>query len=177
MAQNNNVLAPVPLILTLTLDESSQAYFNELREQYFPSELNHLQAHLTLFHHLPGEEKPALTACLEKVAANYQRLVLKVTEVKMIGRGVTYRLENKTLMQLHRQLVKKWKDWLTPQDRQKLWPHITVQNKVTRAKAQGLHRKLANDFTPFTVYGMGLQLWEYQGGPWKAQQAFSFTQK
>lgn len=177
MVQKSNAHTLPPLILTLTLDESSQAYFNELRKQYFPPERNHLEAHLTLFHHLPGEEMPALTAHLEKVAADNHRLVLEVTEVKMIGRGVAFRLENEMLIKLHGQLFKEWKDWLTPQDRQKLWPHITVQNKVTKAKAQGIHRKLVNDFTPFTVYGTGLQLWEYRGGPWKAQQIFSFAQK
>lgn len=177
MAQKNIVQAPPPLILTLTLDESSQAYFNELREQYFPPERNHLEAHLTLFHHLPGEEKTALTERLEKAASDNHRLVLEVIEVKMIGRGVAYRLENKTLMKLHHQLVKDWKEWLTPQDRQKLWPHITVQNKVTKAKAQGLRDTLSESFEPFTIYGTGLKLWEYRGGPWKAIQEYYFAEE
>ena len=111
---------------------------------------------------------------LEEVAAAYPSFSLEVTEVKMIGRGVAYKLESELLMKLHRQLAKVWQDWLTPQDRQKLWPHITVQNKVEAAKARALHEKLAESFAPFTVRATGLKLWEYKGGPWEWIKSFSF---
>lgn len=166
--------ATSPLILTLALDEGSQTFFNQLREQYFPPERNHLEAHLTLFHHLPGDEREGISAHLSGVAREYTTLHLAASEVKTIGRGVAYKLENKSLMQLHRQLAKQWQDWLTPQDRQKLWPHITVQNKVDSAKARRVHEKLATGFEPFTVYGTGLKLWAYQNGPWKWLEDFSF---
>ncbi|WP_460504174.1 2'-5' RNA ligase family protein, partial [Hymenobacter agri] len=57
-----------PLILTLALDAASQAYFNDLRTQHFPPKINYLAAHLTLFHHLPGTEQPAVAARLQAVA-------------------------------------------------------------------------------------------------------------
>jgi len=44
-----------PLILTLKLDEESQAFFDKQRALYFPPERNFLKAHLTLFHQLPDE--------------------------------------------------------------------------------------------------------------------------
>ena len=47
--------APAPLILTLALDADSQAHFDALRKQHFPPAINYLAAHLTLFHHLPGQ--------------------------------------------------------------------------------------------------------------------------
>lgn len=163
-----------PLVLTLALDENAQTFFNRLREQHFPAERNYLQAHLTLFHHLPGEESEAIKTHLYEVAAANDTLPLSVTEVKMIGRGVAYKLENEELMKLHRQLSRRWQEWLTPQDQQKLWPHITVQNKVDPAKARALHRKLSVDFEPFTAYGTGLKLWAYQNGPWEWLQTFDF---
>lgn len=163
-----------PLILTLALDDKSQQFFDELRERYFPPERNYLQAHLTLFHHLPGHQKQSIEAYLSEIASRHEPLSLEVSEVKMIGRGVAYKIESKTLISLHRQLAKAWKEWLTPQDRQKLWPHITVQNKVEPAKARALHEKLAENFEPFTANGTGLKLWEYQSGPWKWFEGFSF---
>jgi len=163
-----------PLILTLALDKKVQVFFDSLRKKHFPPERNYLQAHLTLFHHLPGDQKQGIITKLEEVAAAYPSFSLEVTEVKMIGRGVAYKLESELLMKLHRQLAKVWQDWLTPQDRQKLWPHITVQNKVEAAKARALHEKLAESFAPFTVRATGLKLWEYKGGPWEWIKSFSF---
>jgi 2'-5' RNA ligase len=163
-----------PLILTLALDESSQTFFDSLRGKYFPPDRNYLQAHLTLFHHLPGKESAAISEYLAKVASEYERMALEVTEVKMIGRGVAYKIENDALIKLHRQLAQKWQAWLTPQDQQKLWPHVTVQNKVDPAKARALYEKLAENFEPFTAFGTGLKLWVYRGGPWEWLQTFPF---
>jgi len=59
-------LSPAPLILTLTLDEASQAFFDEQRRQYFPPKINYLSAHLTLFHALPGAEYDAIAAYLAR---------------------------------------------------------------------------------------------------------------
>jgi len=158
----------------MALDEKSQTLFNNLRKQYFPPERNYLQAHLTLFHHLPGSEHQAIKAYLSEIAVRSEIFSLDVTEVKMIGRGVAYKIENDELKKLHRQLSHKWQAWLTPQDQQKLWPHITVQNKVDPAKARALYKKLSEDFESFTAYGAGLKLWAYQGGPWEWLETFPF---
>ena len=44
-----------PLIVTLKLDAASFARLDGLRRTHFPAAINRLSAHLTLFHHLPGE--------------------------------------------------------------------------------------------------------------------------
>lgn len=79
----------VPLIVTLTLDTAAQAFFNRLRHQYFPPERNFLQAHLTLFHHLPPNEK-SIVATLENISAHQLPLQLSTVKVVSIGRGVAY---------------------------------------------------------------------------------------
>lgn len=163
-----------PLVLTLRLDDDSFRFFNELRKQHFPPERNHLDAHLTLFHQLPGAEVDRIEADLERVSQQYRPIGLSVKEVRLLGKGVGYRLESKLLQQLHRQLQKQWQAWLTPQDQSKLWPHVTVQNKVSADEARGLFVQLANNFEPFAATGTGLQLWEYRGGPWEARREFSF---
>jgi hypothetical protein len=53
-----------PLIVTLKLDADTFARFERLRREHFPAKLNHLSAHLTLFHHLPGEERDRVEADL-----------------------------------------------------------------------------------------------------------------
>ena len=59
---------PEPLIVTLLLEEAAQQRFDRLREQHFPPERNHLAAHVTLFHALPGEQLDAVRADLAAAA-------------------------------------------------------------------------------------------------------------
>jgi len=164
-----------PLILTLTLDAESQTFFDEQRRRYFPPKINYLSAHLTLFHALPGAEYDAIVADLTAVtAAQPTGLALRATGLKFMGRGVMYTLDNPQLPALHRDLQKRWEPWLTPQDRQGLRPHITVQNKVDPAVARALHEELSAGFQPFDATGTGLALWAYKGGPWELRQQFGF---
>ena len=57
-----------PLVVTLLLEESAQARFDRLRAEHFPAERNHVQAHVTLFHALPGEHGDAVAADLAAAA-------------------------------------------------------------------------------------------------------------
>ncbi|MBT9392752.1 2'-5' RNA ligase family protein [Hymenobacter sp. NST-14] len=164
-----------PLIVTLLLDEAAQQQFDALRQAHFPPARNFLQAHVTLFHHLPGPEYAAVAAELGRLAQATPLLNVRVTGLRFLGQGVAYSLENDVLRQLHRQLQTQWADWLTPQDRQPLRPHVTVQNKVLPPVAKALHEQLAADFVPCTVTGTGLGLWAYRGGPWEALGQFPFT--
>ena len=166
--------APAPLILTLALDAPSQAYFNNLRQQHFPAKINYLAAHLTLFHHLPGAELAAVRARLQGVAQARPPLPLRVAGLRSLGRGVAFTLENEELRALHRQLQADFVDHLTPQDRQKLQPHITIQNKVDPAEARQLLAAMQANFSPFEAVGTGLHLWAYRGGPWESLAEFPF---
>ena len=168
-------MTDAPLILTLTLDAASQAFFDDLRRQHFPPRINYLSAHLTLFHALPGAEEAAIAAHLAAVAARQLGpLPLPVTGVKFMGRGVMYTLDNPDLRTLHRQLQQQWQAWLSPQDGQGLRPHITVQNKVTPEAGRRLYETLVAGFQPFEAQGTGLALWAYRGGPWELLRDFAF---
>jgi hypothetical protein len=163
------------LIVTVALDDSSSAFFNALRKQYFPPAINYLSAHLTVFHHLPHSEV-VIAHDLEQWSKTHAPVLLDVTDVKSIGKGVAYKIECPSLVQLHKQMQLKWKQWLTPQDQQKLWPHITVQNKVSVSEAQETLKILQSAFQPFTATGVGFRLWSYEGGPWRFLQNFPFRQ-
>lgn len=166
--------AAAPLILTLALDEATQTYFDELRRQHFPPKINYLAAHLTLFHHLPGTEWSRVSETLHELSQPRQPLPLQVTGLRSLGRGVAFTLENEALQALHRRLQAAFAPHLTPQDQQKLRPHVTVQNKVAPAVAQELLAGLQAGFTPFEAVGTGLHLWAYRNGPWESLAGFPF---
>ncbi|MGY3087826.1 2'-5' RNA ligase [Hymenobacter sp. UYAg731] len=166
--------APAPLILTLTLDAAAQDYFNALRHRHFPPAINYLAAHLTLFHHLPGAELAAVQTQLTALAGSQSRLPLLVTGLRSLGRGVAFTLENDALRALHRRLQAAFAPHLTPQDQQKLQPHVTIQNKVAPAEARTLLADLQANFAPFEAVGTGLHLWAYRNGPWESLAGFPF---
>lgn len=163
----------LPLILTLRLDEESFALFNGLRQRHFPSAINYIDAHLTLFHHLPPV--PEVTALLREVAARHPVIPLEVPGLMKLGRGVAFRITGPALIELRAYLKGQWAAWLTPQDAQGFRAHVTVQNKVDPSTANALYEELAAGFTPFTAQGTGLSLWEYRGGPWEKVEDFGFT--
>lgn len=161
-----------PLIITLALNTEAEDFFNALRQQHFPPARNFLAAHLTLFHHLPHE--PPIFENLTALCSNQKRFSLNVSGIVSIGRGVAYKIESPVLQELHKRLQQQWQPWLIPQDRQKLWPHITIQNKVAPETAQALLQELQKKFSPFEVQALGLKLWNYLGGPWEVQETFPF---
>lgn len=165
---------PDPLILTLELDAASFAHFDGLRRRHFPAARNFIPAHLTLFHHLPGERAPDIAARLGDIARGAPRMTLNVTGLRFLGRGVAYTLESEALQRLRGELARDWSGALTAQDRQPFRPHVTIQNKASPDDARSLHATLSSAFTPFAACGTGLRLWRYRGGPWERAGTFPF---
>ena len=163
-----------PLILTLELEPSAQLFFNNLRKQYFPPDINYLDAHLTLFHNLPAAEQ-TIYDDVEVVANSNLNLQLQVNAIVSTGNGTAYKTDSSQLAAIHLKFQNKWKRWLIPQDKQRLWPHITVQNKVSAEAAKELQQTLKQDFHPFEITATGLSLWEYRGGPWQFVKTYSFA--
>ncbi len=155
-----------PLIVSLLLDDEAQERFDRLRDEHFPPERNHLKAHVTLFHALPGEHLDAVRADLA-AAADREAFDVAVTGLRFLGRGVAYTLGSADLGTVRAGLAAAWGPWLTPQDRQRHAPHVTVQNKVDPAVARALHERLLAGFVPYRVRARGLGLGRYLGGPWE----------
>jgi hypothetical protein len=159
---------PPPLVVTARLDAAAFARLDALRRAYFPPERNHLPAHVTLFHQLPGEEERAVRGDLEDACAGVAPLAATVTGPVLLGRGVAFRLDAPGLERLRAGLAARWTQWLTRQDAGRLRPHVTVQNKVEPAAAKALHAQLAAAHEPYPAQVEGLLLWRYLGGPWEA---------
>ncbi len=156
------------------LAANDQARFDRLRQAHFPSHLNHIAAHVTLFHHLPGTEFDAVHHALGQLAAASAPCTASVTGLRSLGRGVAYNLECAPLTQLRTALARAFHEQLTPQDRQGFRPHVTIQNKVAPQEAAALLALMQAGFTPYTVAVEGLALWHYRGGPWEPAGRFPF---
>jgi 2'-5' RNA ligase len=183
------VTSSEPLIVTLLLDSTAQERFDRLRAAHFPARplpgsrperargggegVFRLAAHVTLFHALPGSAVDLVSADLVH-AADRPAFDVAVTGVRSLGRGVAYTLDAPELTDLRAGLARAWSSLLTPQDRQRHSPHVTVQNKVEPAVARALRDRLAAEFVPHRVGARGLGLWRYLGGPWAPVAEFPF---
>jgi hypothetical protein len=164
---------PRPLIVTLKLDATTFARLDDLRRAHFPPALNRLSAHLTLFHHLPGERRAEAVDDLADVVRRAP-LRLRVSGLRLLGRGVAFDVDGAGLVEVRRELARRWGPWLSAQDRQGFRAHVTVQNKVDPAEARRLRDELAAGFSPWDATGEALQLWRYLGGPWEAEAELPF---
>ena len=156
-----------PLILTATFDAAAAAYFQTLRQRHFPPHLNFIPAHLTLFHHLPGDACDETASVLTAIGQSQHVLPFTTAGPRKLGRGVAFAIQADGLKALQAGLATRWQAWLTPQDRQKFQPHVTVQNKVAPAAALALYEELTDGFQPLAGTITGLDLWHYRGGPWE----------
>ena len=164
----------LPLILTLKIDDTTFTQLDGLRQAHFPPERNFLAAHITLFHALPGEQTDRICATLQTLCAATPAIALALPGVRFLGRGVALIVESPPLLRLRGQLADTWQEWLTPQDRQRYQPHVTIQNKVTAPVARNLYEELRTTWQPLAGLGEGLLLWRYLGGPWEAVAMLPF---
>lgn len=164
-----------PLILTVQLDDASFAHFQAMRQRHFPPARNHIPAHLTLFHHLPGARIGWITQELARLAQASAPVPGRVAGLRFLGKGVAYEIDCPEIERLRAVLSGVFADHLTPQDRQRIRPHVTIQNKVAPADARRLFDDLSAGFQPFAVQATGFLLWRYRGGPWDAAGRFPFA--
>ena len=164
-----------PLILTAWLDEASQELLDRARREHFPPERNFIPAHLTLFHHLPGDLIDEISRSVTVVCQDYRPSQATVSGLRFLGRGVAYELRAPQLAAARKALAQQWQHVLTAQDRQGFKPHVTIQNKTDPETARRLLLKQQASFAPFQVTVEGLALWRYLGGPWQHLRDHPFS--
>ena len=155
-----------PLIVSALLGAEDFAWLDALRRAHFPPERNRLPAHLTLFHHLPPSLYPELKHRLgDAVRATPPRA--EVTGLIDLGGGVALRIVSPGLENIRADLAESFQDVLTPQDRARWRPHVTIQNKVSFSEARALKRRLEADFRPCPLRIDGLAVSAYRDGLWE----------
>lgn len=166
---------PAPIIVTALMGRRDQAEFDALRRAHFPPERNYLDAHLTLFHHLPPSVEDELKRRLSEVTRGQRAPVAKAAGLMSLGRGVAVKIESPGLTAIRRDLCEAFGSVLTPQDAGGWRPHVTIQNKVAPAMAKLLLGALSKEFRPREVEIAGLATWWYRGGPWEAISRHMFA--
>lgn len=163
-----------PIIITAEMGKTDQAWANGLRAKHFPPDRNFLDAHITLFHHLPPGHLAEIKSRLAALTSECPPPVAHLTEVMMLGRGVAYRVDSPELLSIRDELTQEFHGLLTPQDQPRPRLHITVQNKVEPATAKALHAELSAAFTPRPLAISSLAAHYYRGGPWEHIATWSF---
>jgi hypothetical protein len=159
-------------VITLRMDEVTFARLDVLRGRYFPPDINFLPAHLTLFHALTDEQVSRLRVARPNPVG--ESIALQFVRPTLIGRGVAIEVARGGVLDLHRRLIEAVGCGLTRQDRRSFRPHVTIQNKVTRADAKAAFSAVGKDFSPWGGHGIGLDVWRYLAGRWAPHLYLAF---
>ncbi len=163
-----------PIIMTAQMGKAEFAWANSLRKRYYPPDRNMVDAHITLFHHLPPQALDEIKASIIALTSNLPKPDAKLSGLIHLGNGVAYQLHAPELLSLRMELADRFAGLLVAQDQQTPRLHITVQNKVNSKEAQSLFDQLSAEFEPrpFAIRGIGLHY--YVDGLWQDIGAWSF---
>ncbi|RKL43496.1 hypothetical protein BFJ72_g4320 [Fusarium proliferatum] len=170
-------------VLTLFTDKRHHDEMTALRRQWFPSRLLKVDAHITLFHALPGSKLSEVKADIADIAARAGKFPIGIgnQDVYEMGRGVGIKLYagQKRAMSIRSELRSKWEHFLSDQDRREKWRgHYTVMNKQDdKEEVQKCLDYLKEGHAESKGTVEGLCLWLYDRGWWREEEAFKFSDK
>lgn len=156
------------------MGKTDQAWANALRREHYPADRNVVDAHITLFHHLPPDSLDEIKSRLSTVAKEYPVPDAFLSDVILLGNGVAYRILSEALLAIREDLASGLQGLLIPQDQVPPRLHITIQNKVESRRAKALHAVLSRDFVPRPLVIIGLAAHYYRGGPWDRIGSWKF---
>jgi 2'-5' RNA ligase superfamily len=162
-----------PIIVSALFGDADFHWLDEQRRVYFPAERNQINAHLTLFHHLPPN-------CLDELKRRLKEETrapapdATLSGLTMMGFGVAYTVQSPQLLQARAAIADAFQTLLIPQDKAGWRPHVTIQNKVKPAEAKELHARLSMGFSPRPLVIAGLAAFYYRDGPWETIAAYRF---
>ena len=161
------------LIVLVEFGKADFAMLDALRRRNYPSERNHVPAHLTLFRALPpSAEEEVLRSLARAASASAPRA--RIAGVLDLDAGVALRVESPELEELRSDLAAEFHRLLTAQDEGRWTPHVTIQNKVEPRVARALLREMKACFEPRPVAIAGLQLVRYLDPRWQPLSSWRF---
>lgn len=168
------VAAPTaPIIVAAVFGSADHAFLDGLRRAHFPLERNQLDAHLTMFHHLPPSLEDELKARLAQMARAAVPTA-RLASVMNLGRGIALRVSSPELEAMRQEMAEAFAGALTPQDANRWNPHVTIQNKAAPEAAKTLLREMTERFQPRPLAIAGLAAYRYRGGPWEPILRYPF---
>jgi hypothetical protein len=167
-----------PFIITAALPKDLGAWAEGLRRAHYPVERNQLHAHVTLFHSFAPSLLEELRDFLPRVVAEFTAPAGAVAGAMDLGTGTAIALKAPQLLALRGLIADHFHGSLTVQDLYEPRPHVTIQNKVTKAEARSLQASLGPVLAPWIAKGRftfpALELHRYCGGPWERLGIYSF---
>jgi hypothetical protein len=163
-----------PIIITAEMGKMDQAWANGLRRAHFPAERNFVDAHITLFHHLPPSHLPEIKSRMAALVADYAAPVAYLSDVILLGNAVAFRLDSAELLAMREELAVAFCGLLIPQDQATPKLHITVQNKVEPPVAKALYAHLSETFRVRPLSIIGVAAHYYRGGLWEQIGRWTF---
>jgi hypothetical protein len=163
-----------PIIIAAKMSSADQAWANKLRRSHYPSDRNLVDAHITLFHHLPPAIFPEIKALLASMSGTNPPPAAHISDIMNLGDGTAFRIHSPALLMMRQLLAEHFYTMLIPQDRTEPRLHITIQNKVEPREAAALQAELSRQFAPRSLAITGLSAYYYCGGLWEPIQSWSF---
>ncbi|KAK8071499.1 hypothetical protein PG997_011702 [Apiospora hydei] len=190
-------------VLTLLTDPAHERAMSALRRRWFPAQRLKVDAHMTLFHALPGRLLSTIKQDLADTAANFEKLAVEAGRVgvfRMGRKGVAVKVQGCEEMvgQLRRGLIENWEELggdenaaaeeygkqhgakthgvLSAQDARRDWrAHYTIMNKEEdAAKVEECFEELRGGLEQTRGIVLGLRLWRYDRGWWRQEEDFLF---
>lgn len=167
-------------VLTLLTDQKHHQTLTKMRKQYFPPRLNRLDAHLTLFHALPGSElETAIRPKLSEIAQSTSPFSILAATPFRLNKGIAIGLPKAKggddARNVHTQLKGAWKDFLSRQDSGGFAAHYTIMNKMDDESAvQNAFDEVEANWKGCHGTAEGLSLFLYDRGNWVHMEDFRF---
>ncbi|KAK7947157.1 uncharacterized protein PG986_011478 [Apiospora aurea] len=172
-------------VLTLLTDPAHERAMSALRRRWFPAQRLKVDAHMTLFHALPGRLLSEIKRDLAATAANSETLAVEA------GREGVFRMGRKGVaikVQGYEGMIggggeagricwgEKTNGVLSAQDARRDWmAHYTIMNKEEdAARVEECFNELRGGLEQTRGTVLGLRLWRYDRGWWRQEEDFLF---
>ncbi|PNS16642.1 hypothetical protein CAC42_4606 [Sphaceloma murrayae] len=169
-------------ILTLRTDKNLHETMTNLRSKHFPPKLNHLDAHITLFHALPKSKLDShVIPAVKEVTQATTKFELGATTPFKLKKGIAIGMPKdhggNASRDLHSKLVRKWSDFLSQQDFS-FQAHYTIMNKVEdREHIDEAFRDVKDGWKACFGTAEGITLYRYHPSAWHWQADFDFQDR
>ena len=163
-----------PILIVAGLPDDVLSWADRLRQEHYPAERNRLAAHVTLIHGLPPSAEAEVHRLLARIAATTPPPEGRISGLLDLGQGTAIAVESPQLCAIHAGLAESLSGLVQQKDNRPLRPHITIQNKVSRAQARALQAGLSGQIAIRTFRFPALATHRWDGECWAFERQWPF---